>query len=172
MKRTFTILARKGSDLGNPNYYCAGFATAVSQFQVSPWTCSMSDAYRAAAKANENPVQLAQLQNLRFWEFMNGGWVRITLRPGQRLTWRKSSYDEEGYSHFSESWEHEGDRIVNQWGEDCSDCDGRLTRGGEMACSAESVAAIPAYGEPTLLRPDWKKITSGQRDYAAEAAGY
>ena len=169
MKRTFTILTRP-TEYGP--LYAAGFSEKGSELTVSQWTHSLPKAFRAANEANENPALLAQLRNVRFWEFINCGWVRITLRPGQKLAWHRSSNDDEGYSHCSESWEHEGTRVIHQWGEDCSDCDGRMTTGGESTCSMDRLATVPGYNAPEILRPDWKKVSSDQRDYAAEAAGY
>lgn len=34
--------------------------------------------------------------NIRFWEFINGDHVKLTLQPGQRLAWDQFERTDEG----------------------------------------------------------------------------
>lgn len=113
---------------------------------------------------------LVPTPNARFWDYLNNGRVKITLRPGQSLTWSKWYRTDEGWSSEGCTWSHEGDGVRCQYGTDGVDCDGRLRQGGELFApladlrTGETVDGIPY--------PAWEEIESWQRDYAAEAAGY
>ena len=106
---------------------------------------------------------------------MNCGWVKITLKPDQSLTWIAGEMTEEGPSWQMERFEHVGTSIVNTsatWG---SDCDGRH----ESHCSNEaayhelSARLFSSYPDGEYYAvPIWHKLESGQRDHTAEAAGY
>lgn len=120
------------------------------------------------------------MKNARFWIYMNGGPVKITLKPDQTLEHFQGGRCEEGWSSETTSWEYE-DGVVRQ--ERCSDgrdCDGRLTTYGEIVCPLDSLSAgnVPYTDgdEPTtwagVIWPDWQKESSYQRDEYAEAAGY
>ena len=110
------------------------------------------------------------MRNARFWLFShNGDWVKLTLKPSQTLSWGSFSEDEEGWTRVSQAWMHEGDRVRMSWYEDGTDCDGRLSAGGELVCPLEALTARSVDG---LLVPDWDTEQRWQRDYAAEAMGY
>ena len=121
-------------------------------------------------------------KNARFWVWSSGpegGWVKITLRPRQELTHHGGGPCEEGYHYWGETWKHEGDRVVNSWGSESSDCDGRLDRGSERFCPIGTLQSVtiqyfnpdsPYY--PSPVRPDWKDKGQWQQDHAAEAMGY
>ena len=127
------------------------------------------------------------MKNARFWTWINDGWVKLTLRPGSTLWWSHYTSHDEGWSSETVEW-FLGDDVVTRTTEtDGSDCDGRLSRSYVDECGIGELASVPAmkqceYSEehwdgweidPTRpMRPDWQKVRSGQRDYAAEAAGY
>ena len=122
--------------------------------------------------------------NVRFWVFWNGGFVKITLKPGQRLDAASGGPTEEGYSYTSESWEHCGDHVECSAASDGADCDGRhssyqeyhcrmrdLRRGGDRWDRVESWTR--GESRPKLIQvPDWMPGEYRQRDYSAEAMGY
>lgn len=116
--------------------------------------------------------------NARFWQWHNGGWIKITLKPGQSLSTNYGGPTDEGYSYAWERWTHEGDRVVRESGSQSCDCDGRLDEHWEGECLLEDLKAINQFAlyeeeaDKGIYRPEWKKISAGQRDYSAEAMGY
>ena len=126
--------------------------------------------------------------NARFWNYWNGTFVKLTVRPGVPLTLHRHSQDEEGWSSEAETFRHEGDRVLCLWGTDGRDCDGRLQRSGSSACSLDQLRSHPITESWHLdelrpwhtdergrwiLRPLWCPNSSPcQRDQYAEAAGY
>ncbi len=114
--------------------------------------------------------------NARFWIWANG-WVKITLRPGQRLTHESGGPTDEGFSYTAETWTHEGDHVRSEWEVNASDCDGRLDRGGASCCPLDKLRARDMHAEGFqenvgIFAPEWQDAGRYQRDYAAEAAGY
>jgi len=98
--------------------------------------------------------------------------VKITLKPGQTLRWSRSSRDEEGFSWESESWEHEGEIVRNEWASGGRDCDGTVRCGKTFFCPLENLKKEKHYLKKDLFLPEWKEEEAWQRDYQAEAAGY
>jgi hypothetical protein len=110
-------------------------------------------------------------RNARFWEWVNGAWVKITLRPEQELTHCTTARTDEGFHGAADTWTHDGDsvsRTVATWGRDC---DGRYEHEYTACCDLNRLAAAEGYeGQPK--RPDWQDERQWQRDHTAEAAGY
>lgn len=112
--------------------------------------------------------------NFRFWQFVNGGWVKLTLRPLQRLTHHEFGRDEEGYAHTVETWD------LNEAATVCGyqshfegrDCDGRISRYWVGEFDRRTGTYVPAYAAPGLVRPDFVELSRRQRDYSAEAMNY
>ena len=111
---------------------------------------------------------------VRFWEYVNGGWVKLTLAPGQTLRHASGGPTDEGY-HV--------DRVVYQraldgsvtcwWATEARDCDGRLDQGGAATLDRiEPAEAEPDMERPAGYRAIWASGASWQRDHAAEAMGY
>lgn len=109
------------------------------------------------------------MKNARFWDYINGSDVKITLRPGQQLHHFKAEPTEEGWTSALNVWKHEGDRVTLLSKHDGVDCDGRLAGGGECWCAIDDLAAREVDG---VKFPDWHEGDRWQRDYQAEAAGY
>lgn len=113
-------------------------------------------------------------RNARFWVYERGGWVKLTLRPGQSLQIYTGGPCDEG-SHFeSVTWGHEGNRVTceyHTWGRDC---DGRHEYHSFRACKLGQLKGMdhtdPESGERLAL-PMWERAEEGQRDYTAEAMG-
>lgn len=117
--------------------------------------------------------------NARWWTWLNGGWIKLTLKPGQRLQWGFGQTDSEGWSREYWSWEYvECDvlpRIESEFHEEAMDCDGRLDRDVSLVCPIKDLAAREVYDSDekvTYWTPEWERMHAGQRDYSAEAAGY
>jgi hypothetical protein len=114
---------------------------------------------------------------LRLWSFVNGSWVKLSLRPGRCLTWRACCATDEGYHSEYEVWEHVGNGVQWDYGTDSRDCDGpHSTQCARFAMANELALEEPWAKEDRAARimlPKWRKIgRDTQRDVFAEAAGY
>lgn len=112
--------------------------------------------------------------NARFWVWVNGGNVKLTLKPGQRLVHNEGGPDEEGYSYTQEAWKHEGRYVTRCWTMQAKDCDGRIDRFDRSRYKVADMITDYAYKESSDIqhRPEWENTGGSQRDYSAEAAGY
>ncbi len=109
-----------------------------------------------------------QPQNARFWEWINGDWVKLTLEPGQTLEWGAGSGDEEGWHAHGSQWSLcAGLVLVAAW-TDGADCDGRFSTETKYTCDVEYLR----YRADAPKVPMWENVECSQRDYAAEAMGY
>jgi hypothetical protein len=120
--------------------------------------------------------------NARFTAYINGDYVRLTLKPGQTLNHHEGGLTDEGYSHTHTSWSYDGLHVTRDSHNDSSDCDGRLTSSHEQSCPVGLLRAHRAdYGfwsdtgecwskGPPM--PEWQHEGSDRRDYRAEAMGY
>lgn len=109
--------------------------------------------------------------NARFWVWANGGQVRITLRPGQSLSWGRSWEHDEGWSSENTTWSHQGNRIERLHATDGTDCDGRMSTQTRSLCPMDKLSAWHAEKDREPY-PTWERVASYQRDYSAERAGY
>lgn len=113
--------------------------------------------------------------NARFWIFLHGDFVKLTLAPGQAFEHVVAGRTEEGFCYQHECWEHVGDAIERSFYCRERDCDGLFERGGDLVCALDELAARKPYGtdDPAIRLPEWRDgIDVWQRDHAAEAAGY
>jgi hypothetical protein len=131
-------------------------------------------------KTNKQP-------NARFWIFVNLDWVKVTLTPGQRITFSNGGATDEGYGFSAESYEYdefenviECDRL--DWGRDC---DGSYSSNRIYFCPVDRLHIRPSeckegyntskrlcglYNRPAT--PLWSKTLATQYDESAERAGY
>jgi hypothetical protein len=108
--------------------------------------------------------------NARFWVLgRNAEWVKLTLKPGQSLSWAYAYDHDEGWSAHCETWNHRGDHVERAWINNGRDCDGRMSSGGELVCAISDLTARNVDG---LAVPEWVTSETWQRDAYAEAAGY
>ncbi len=111
--------------------------------------------------------------NARFWVYINGGPVRLTLEPGQSLGWGRWSRNEEGWSSEYECWRFDGAGVYRVSEDDGVDCDGRLSHSYETMFELKDLAAgSPDGAEAGVFYPLWSRVKASQRDYSAEAMGY
>lgn len=118
--------------------------------------------------------------NARFWDYVGGGWVKITLRPGEELIRDTGGPCDEGYSYKREGWTHERDHVAYRWASDSRDCDGRYQDDGKLCCPLADLRARDALDPelpdattgPWRWLPVWGRARRSQRDFTAEAAGY
>lgn len=109
-------------------------------------------------------------RNARFWAYVNGSNVKLTLSPGRSLAWYQSYPHDEGWSSVYERWTHEGDRITREIATDGRDCDGRFSTFTAGHCPIDKLAEIEEISGENY--PAWQRDESSQRDYTAESMGY
>jgi hypothetical protein len=125
--------------------------------------------------------------NARFWAYVNGGPVKLTLRPGQRISCSHGAPTDEGWHRDSYSWEYPSDEraVYRNWCQDGADCDGRLTRSGVDRCDLSALQAgdypYVAPTEPQDVHDAWADVVwpawdvyrdCGVYDEYAQRAGY
>lgn len=130
--------------------------------------------------------------NARFWDIINGGLVKITLKPGQSITHFRGGPTEEGWFLEETTWYYDPylDAVRCHTINDGVDCDGRLSHADEAISTLEDLRMVTAkkvywtldggasfYPKlddryKAIKKPRWETLESYQRDYAAEAAGY
>lgn len=120
-------------------------------------------------------------RNARFWDWVNNGWVKITLKPGQSLSHHRHSKDEEGYSYEHTEWNYfvDGeDEITRNWISGGRDCDGEIRNtGGEVAVRGADGFALVSVAEIHMGQPmarlDWKTaVPTRVYDQYAQQMGY
>jgi hypothetical protein len=118
--------------------------------------------------------------NVRFWVWINGGWVRLTLRPGQTLEHCKHCRTDEGWSAEWTRWTHDWDQVVRESVSDGRDCDGRLTEDWMDFCPFERLDqleyshwASDCHNGVPIRSPAWEEYGPGRvYDEYAQAANY
>jgi len=111
------------------------------------------------------------MKTLRFWDYVNGDYVKISLRPGDTLEHYCAQVTDEGYSSERTTWSHDGDAVLSTCETDGRDCDGRMTTYSAVVAHETNLRVRSVDGAPAYM-PDWRKVKSSQRDYSAEAMGY
>jgi hypothetical protein len=106
------------------------------------------------------------MKNARFWIWVNGGPVKITMKPGQDLHWYQAGPTDEGY-HF-ESFElfHEGNMIRRLSQTGGRDCDGILEHTTEDFCSVDTLGLIGEYKfeKPGILESRYSPVPNWMVD--------
>jgi len=111
--------------------------------------------------------------NIRFWVYPLAGRcmsaVKLTLRPGDEVVFESWGKHSEGWHRVSDVYSYDGINVMRVWYEDGADCDGRVSR-----CGREILVAVSGDWNPIsrVDYPIWKRASSRQRDYTAEAMGY
>lgn len=128
-------------------------------------------------------------KNVRFWEWINGSWVKITLPHGKEVCWGKSWDNGEGWSYERRAYSYSDGYIYDEWETGGTDCDGRCSQNGAYICKLDEIAIEPVYhDEPRpfqcgpvdwefngkhIMKPNWTKYRNTRcYDQFAEAAGY
>jgi hypothetical protein len=113
--------------------------------------------------------------NARFWTYANGGWIKLTLRPGDTLAHCTGGPTEEGWERRSETYEFDGRHVRREILSEGRDCDGYLSRFVSQECPLARLAAVevePDYAPPGGFRPDWVDADAEVYDEQAVLAGY
>ncbi len=118
--------------------------------------------------------------NARFWVFTDAGWVKLTLRPGQKLGICHGGLTDEGWSRDWSTWELEDGFVCREYGSEGRDCDGGHATfgrdcwpvGGDLVEATEWDGTGHLFEGQRIMRPAWNDRRAWQRDEYAEAAGY
>jgi len=114
--------------------------------------------------------------NARFWLDLNGGPVKVTLRPGQYIEYHLSEPDEEGYRFHTERISYEPANGVSEgylWRVRTvggRDCDGLIENTTEMGCPYSQLHSFKDL--QGMGWPNWKDLSSSVYDEFAQSAGY
>ncbi len=116
----------------------------------------------------------------RFWTTVNGGWVKLTMHAGDTVEVYEGGPHEEGYSHTWTSYEFDGQTVTRMSTTNSRDCDGQTSDRCDCECPVSKLASRAPYNNidpeycpvPGAMMPQWERVRSGQRDYAAESMGY
>lgn len=114
-------------------------------------------------------------RNARFWVWECGGWVKLTLRPGQSLSYAWFRTADEGWDSERVTWSHTGNAVECESDSSGADCDGRLDRSSLVSCPLAELQSDPVEADNSgrsIFRPNWERVSASQRDHFAEAAGY
>ncbi len=116
-------------------------------------------------------------QNARFWTFIHGGWVKLTLRSGQSLR-HSCAYDNgEGWSWESCRWTFDGETVTRDYGSGGRDCDGASSQSGSDECPLADLQTVgafrPTFNSLGILRPAWRQAgPTVVYDQFAQLEGY
>ena len=114
-------------------------------------------------------------QNARFWLWHHQGWVKLTVKPNQTVSFSRAGAHDEGWYRNSSEITCVDSEVIWDYCNDGADCDGRQTTTGRLVCKVEDLATERSYDAETELThmvPKWEKMSSSQYDQYAELAGY
>lgn len=154
---------------------CEVLEVVLNDHAGKPGYCGAS----CVARADRRTVLLDGPRNARLWIWENDGWVKLTLKPGQSLSWGKSERSDEGYSWRANRWTHDGDGVRNEWGHGGRDCDGTTSANGvcfaplDAKPAPDSRTALEFHLGKLIVPPQWLEVEPVRcRDQFAEASGY
>lgn len=122
----------------------------------------------------ERELNIKDEKTCRFWIYHNSSFVKITLRPGQKITLVEGGQTEEGYDTTYTDYTHEGPIIVRGTHRYARDCDGPFEWHYECTCIVQNLKSIELKCDDgdVIRSPGWKQVSCYQRDYYAERMGY
>ena len=118
----------------------------------------------------------SELRVRRFWVWHHDSPVRLCLRLGESITLSEGGRTDEGGYSSSSTYHISCGRVVCETHTDSTDCDGRMSSHNTVDCSVYELESRTGPDDDALACsvrwPAWERVSSGQRDYSAEAAGY
>lgn len=112
-------------------------------------------------------------KNARFFAYINGAPVKITLRDGEAVEHTEGGPTEEGWSYTNHLWSFVDGVLTCESATRALDCDGRIDHHHVMRCPQSQIRSGGIDDRHVgVVYPAWHVAKSGQRDYSAEAAGY
>lgn len=109
--------------------------------------------------------------NARFWEYVNGSLVKITMRPDQTMNWGERHSTDEGWHGTSKSWEYDGLTVYHTYVSEGRDCDGELSETLSFECALELLQSETWYDGETP-KPRWEKLGHRVYDQYAQMMNY
>lgn len=110
--------------------------------------------------------------NARFWIWHNDGVVKLTLRPGERLSVCEGGRAEEGYDWTHTTYALRDNILEREWWREARDCDGRIAEHRKLECHVMRVRLHCNEAPGGVAYPEWQAVCQSQRDHAAEAMNY
>lgn len=119
-------------------------------------------------------------KTVRFWEYVNGGMVRLKLKPDHQYIWGRAEKADEGYWYENHTWEWISDNqsVIRHSVSGGRDCDGPLEQGGKGWVPLEGLSDGnenydgDTFNGNVIRFPSWESGSSWRKDPVAEAAGY
>lgn len=109
-------------------------------------------------------------RNIRFWAFVNGSAVKLTLCEDGLLRHAVSRATDEGWRTEGNMWLVENGRVIWRNATSERDCDGRFDTFNEM--EMQQAKGRVSEEMPDVIWPVWYNLAYDQRDHSAEAMGY
>jgi len=109
-------------------------------------------------------------KNARFWTWINDGWIRMTLQPGQEITHCVGGPHEEGYSYETTTYTHHGETVGREVFTESRDCDGRYDNAYSQAAAIDALDNVETPDR--VMRPDWQTIDETQRPQNAPQGAF
>lgn len=155
----------------------ANFSERFTDAPHNEWRQAEFVSTKLRRKAEAMQRGLANPQTVRFWTYESsvGGWVRLALQDGQTLSYANGRTGDEGHTQEFTEWERDGDKVICRSSVYSSDCDGRHEHHGLSHFhidEAETDRHTDFETDEIIMRPNWQRGPSEQRDHTAEAAGY
>lgn len=141
---------------------------------------------------NTNPLvneKREKVPTARFWEWINGSWVKLSLRGGDKISKYTYRDEDEGFSSEHVEYEYDGEYVVRDWYHSARDCDGPISSHGAEMCLVENLRSVEVYVPPAvpfdigpeswkhngkhIMRADWQTYRQTRvRDVFAQRMGY
>jgi hypothetical protein len=117
--------------------------------------------------------------HIRFWVFVNDGFVRLSLKDGQSLKHSWFCRTDEGYDSARTRWTRDGDFITRDYETAGCDCDGPLNTSNTCRWTpSDGTFLASEYRDGKQVSfvdtpiPEWQKVCASRQDVYAEAMGY
>ena len=110
--------------------------------------------------------------NRRFWVYVNGDCVKLTLHPDQELRWWVGGLTDEGYHHEHHQWSWHEEGVERYYVSDGKDCDGRLSHSLEGFCPTDQLMWDTCSLSEEVLLPHWEQRRHEVYDENAQAMNY
>jgi hypothetical protein len=105
----------------------------------------------------------------RFWIWVNGGPVKLTVQQGKHLLWEGGGPTEEGARYMEYTWILDGALVTEFKHYEESDCDGYIQSYTRRSCS---IFRLREYEGDGTHYPEWQTEDTRYRDHSAERMGY
>jgi hypothetical protein len=114
------------------------------------------------------------MKNIRFWTWLNGGLVKLTLKPDERIVHYHRAPTEEGFHGEGHEFFYDagGERLLNMMLTEGRDCDGYTSYSSIWECSFDQLKARPCECDGSVFIPNWKRIKASVYDQFAAMSGY